>query len=120
MNAVGYVLGQLIGLALIPAALIWALRGTRPGRVVWGALTAMVRTPGRRRDQAAARARHDRFQQWRASIVWWMRERDSFPPDHPQHEAARDLVRYFELHMPEPCYCRACFLPGVTPPPRSF
>lgn len=113
MNAVGYVLGQMIGLALIPAVLIWALRGTRPGRAVWD-----VVSPARRRARAEARARHDAFQQWRATIIWWMRERDHHPAASPEHEAARDLVRYFEMHMPPPCHCPACFVAGVTP--RSF
>lgn len=115
MNAFGHFLGQLIGLALIPAVLVWALRGTRPGRVVWRAVADAVALPGKRRALAEARARHEQFSNWRASIIWWMRERDAFPAGHPQHEAAQDLVRYFELHMPEPCYCAACYVPGVTP-----
>lgn len=115
MNAAGHFLGQLIGLALIPAALVWVLRGTRPGRVVWRAVADMVATPSKRRAAAAAQARHDRFATWRASILWWVRERDAFPAGHPQHEAAHDLVRYFETHAPEPCYCATC----TQPTPRS-
>lgn len=115
MTGVAYVLGQLIGLALIPAGIIWALRGTRPGRVVWRETAKLVRLPAQRRAHAQALQRHQTFAQWRYSLCWWAREQAAFPAGHPQHEAARDMVRYFELHQPEPCYCTTCYLPGTAP-----
>jgi hypothetical protein len=108
MNAAGYVIGQLIGLALIPAVIIWALRGTRPGRVVWRAVADAVALPAKRRQLEAARAVHDLYATWCTNIRWWIRERDMTAPGSQRHEAAMDMVRYFQYHRPAPCYCATC------------
>lgn len=119
MTGLGYVLGQLIGLALIPAVLVWVLRGTRPGRVVWRAVADAVALPAKRRQAAEAQARHDRYAMWLASTLWWIHERDRHRPGATEYEAAHDLVTYFQLHRPDPCYCSACS--GFNPhSPRSY
>lgn len=119
MNAFGHFLGQLIGLALIPAVLVWVLRGTRPGRLVWRAVADMVALPGKRRQLAEAKAVHDRYAMWCQSIRWWTRERDTNPPGGYQFGAAADMVRYFRLHEPPRCYCQTC-LQICPPEPRSY
>lgn len=108
MNGFAYALGQLIGLALIPAALIWVLRGTRPGRVVCGTVAELVALPAKRRRLAEAQAIHERYAMWCTSLRWWTTERDSHAPEHPQHQIAADLVTYFQRTMPEPCHCHTC------------
>lgn len=116
MNAAGYVIGQLIGLALVPAVIIWALRGTRPGRVVWRAVADAVALPGKRRALAEARAVHERYDMWCTTIRWWIRERDMNAPGSQAHEAATDLVRYFQYNRPVPCHCATCVQRCPTDP----
>jgi hypothetical protein len=119
VNAFGHFLGQLIGLALVPAVLIWVLRGTRPGRVVWRAVADAVALPGKRRQLQAARAVHERYDMWCTSIRWWIRERDLQPLGAPEHAAAADMVRYFQYHRPAACYCSTC-VQRCPDNPRSY
>lgn len=119
MNAFGHFLGQLIGLAIVPAVLIWVLRGTRPGRVVWRAVADAVALPAKRRQLEAARAAHDQYATWCTNMRWWARERDMHPTGSPQREAAADLVRYFQYNRPAPCYCATC-VQRCPDNPRSY
>jgi hypothetical protein len=118
VSAVGYFLGQLIGLAMIPAAIIWWLRGTRPGRLVAHEVGKLVRRPAQRRALAEATARHHRYAAWCQTVRWWTVERDTAPAGSHHREAAHDMVRYFQLNPPHPCYCQTC-LYLAPPAPRS-
>lgn len=120
MSAVGYFLGQLIGLAMVPAAVIWALRGTRPGRDVCKAAVWLWRTPERRR---AARAR-DTWNSWLHQVNYWADVKRHHDPGTRQYEVAQDCInalRQVQPPSPYPCPHTAftCSEPGCTNHPRS-
>lgn len=122
MNAVAYTLGQLIGLAIIPGALIWALRGPI-GRL----------RRGRRARQANAygQAIHDRYVTWQHNLQFWAHEKRRHPHGTLAHGAASDMLEYFSANPVTPCRCLSCQqlcphaafdcrTPGCSIHPRSY
>lgn len=108
MSAAGYVLGQLIGLALIPAVLIWVLRGTRPGRVVWDAVMDLVKWRQRRARDQRDRCTHDAYAWWVAQLAYWGHQLQQHAPGTRTYELAHDIIVNLEANQPPRCHCPAC------------
>jgi len=120
VNAIATALGHLIGLALIPAALIWVLRGTRPGRVVWDACAHTRAARRARRDRRAHQALADAHQRWLNDYTWWCWHRSQHGPGTPQFELATTILQNLELRRP-PCPHDGwtCPVPHCPNHPRS-
>jgi hypothetical protein len=124
LTTLGYFLGQLIGLAVFPAAIIWALRGTGTGRDVSKALVRLAAWLPRRRRARQARAAMDRWNTWVSQFAYWSNERAHHDPGTRTYELAQDAVNaLYRVRPPRPDPCPfdgfTCPDPTCMEHPRS-
>lgn len=113
-------LGHLIGVALIPAVLIYLARATRPGRVVFDAIR---QAKGRRRAREYEAWHRDltvRHQRWLDDMAWWGWWRSRHFPGTPEFELAETIIGNLEQRRP-PCPHDGftCPVPHCVNHPRS-
>lgn len=120
MTGLAHLLGQIIGLALIPAALIWAWRGTRAGRVVRKAVHEWLAARRRHAEAQAWQARAVAYQRWVSDMAWWGWYRSQHEPGTAQFELAHMTIGHLELKRP-PCphVGETCPIPHCPNHPRS-